>query len=121
MGKIALYMDEDSTSRSLLLSLRSRGVNVTTALEINRLGYSDEDQLIWATSRERAIFSYNIKDFYYLHSQFLEQGRNHAGLILVQQQKYSIGELLRGVVRLINVKSSEEMINQIEFLSNWIS
>lgn len=121
MGKITLYMDEDSTSRSLLLSLRSRGVDVTTALEINRLGDSDEDQLIWATSMERVVFSYNVKDFYHLHTQFLEQGRTHAGVILVQQQKYSIGEILRGVVRLINVKSSEEMINQIEFLSNWVS
>ncbi len=115
MEKIALYMDEDSTSRSLLMSLRSRGVDVTTALEINRLGYSDEDQLIWATSMGRTVYSYNVKDFYSLHTQFLEQGRNHAGLILVQQQKYSIGELLRGVLRLVNVLSSEDMINQIEF------
>ena len=42
MSKISLYMDEDSTARSLVLTLKSREVNVITALEVNRLGYGDE-------------------------------------------------------------------------------
>jgi hypothetical protein len=39
-------MDEDSTLRSLAFILKSRGVDVITALEANRWGYSDEEQLI---------------------------------------------------------------------------
>ena len=42
MSRISLYMDEDSTARSLAFTLKSRGVDVITALEANRLGYSDE-------------------------------------------------------------------------------
>ena len=120
MSKISLYMDEDSTARSLALTLKSREIEVISALEVNRLGYSDEEQLIWATSQSHCLYSSNIKDFYYLHTTFLEQKRNHAGIILVQQQRYSMGEIMRGLLQLIATKSAEEMSNKVEFLSAWI-
>lgn len=113
-------MDEDSTARSLALTLKSREVNVITALEVDRLGYGDEEQLIWATSQGYTLYSSNIRDFYSLHTTFLEQKRDHAGIILVQQQKYSLGEIMRGLLQLIATKSAEEMLNQVEFLSAWI-
>jgi len=56
MSRISLYMDEDSTLRSLAFILKSRGVDVITALEANRLGYSDEEQLIWTTSQGRSLY-----------------------------------------------------------------
>ena len=121
MSRISLYMDEDSTVRSLAFILKSRGVDVITALEANRLGYSDEEQLIWATSQGRSLYSSNVRDFYYLHTLFLQQKRNHAGIILVQQQRYSMGEIMRGILQLIATKSAEEMINQVKFLSAWIT
>ncbi|MEH2158284.1 hypothetical protein [Nostoc sp.] len=45
MSRICLYMDEDSTARSLVLALQNRGVDVATSLNLNRLGYTDEEQL----------------------------------------------------------------------------
>jgi hypothetical protein len=51
----------------------------------------------------------------------LQQKRNHAGIILVQQQRYSMGEVMRGILQLIATKSAEEMIDQVEFLSAWIT
>lgn len=42
-------------------------------------------------------------------------------LFLAPQQRYGIGDLMRGVLRLINSKSPAEMQGQIEFLSDWIS
>jgi hypothetical protein len=48
------------------------------------------------------------------------QGISHAGIILAPQQRYGIGELMRGVLKLINSKSAEEMQGQVEFISNWI-
>jgi uncharacterized protein YwbE len=56
-----------------------------------------------------------------LHTTIIEQGFSHAGIILAPQQRYGVGELMRGVLKLINTKSSAEMQGQIEFLSNWIS
>lgn len=41
-------------------------------------------------------------------------------MILVQQQRYSVGQLMRGILQLIAAKSAEEMENQVEFLSAWI-
>ncbi|AFZ57030.1 DUF5615 family PIN-like protein [Anabaena cylindrica FACHB-243] len=120
MSQICLYMDEDSTGRSLMLSLRNRGVDIITTLEVNRLKYSDEEQLVWAKSQNRVLYSSNIRDFYRLHTAFLNQEQSHPGMILVQQQRYSIGEIARGILRLIAAKSAEDMENQVEFLSDWI-
>jgi hypothetical protein len=66
------------------------------------------------------IFSFNARDFYQIHTTLLEQGLSHAGIILAPQQRYGIGELMRGVLRLINTKSTQGMQGQIEFLSNWV-
>jgi hypothetical protein len=41
----------------------------------------------------------------------------HSGIILVPLQRYSIGEQLRGLLKLISQKSSEDMMNQLVFLS----
>ncbi len=120
MSQIRLYMDEDSTGRSLMLALQNRGVDVITTLSVNQLRYSDEEQLIWARSQGRVLYSSNIQDFYRLHTAFLTQEQPHSGMILVQQQRYSIGELMRGILKLIAAKSTEEMENQVEFISDWI-
>lgn len=120
MSRIRLYMDEDSTGRSLMLALQTRGVNVITTLSVNRLRYPDQEQLIWARSQGRVLYSSNIQDFYRLHTAFLTQEEPHSGMILVQQQRYSIGELMRGILRLVAAKSAEEMETQVEFLSAWI-
>jgi hypothetical protein len=45
---------------------------------------------------------------------------SHGGIILAPQQRYGIGDLMGGVMRLANTKLSEEMQGQIEFISNWI-
>ncbi len=42
-------------------------------------------------------------------------------IILAPQQRYGIGDLMRGVLKLINTKSPVEMQGQLEFLSDWIS
>ncbi|MFK0733138.1 MAG: DUF5615 family PIN-like protein [Gloeotrichia echinulata GP01] len=120
MSLIRLYMDEDSTGRSLMLALQHRGVDVITTLSVNRLSYPDEEQLIWARSQGRVLYSSNIRDFYGLHTAFLSQEQPHSGMILVHQQRYSIGDLMRGILRLVAAKSAEEMENQVEFLSTWI-
>ncbi len=120
MSRIRLYMDEDSGDTALVLALENRGVDVITTLSVNRLSFPDEEQLIWARSQGRVLYSSNIRDFYSLHTTFLTQEQPHSGMILVQQQLYSIGELMRGILRLVAAKSAEQMENQVEFLSTWI-
>jgi hypothetical protein len=117
--KLRLYFDEDSMDHALVLALQARGVDVVTALEAGMGEQSDEDHLQLAASEGRVLYTCNIADFCRLHSVWLQGARSHAGLILCQQQQYSVGEQLRRLMRLIGTKSAEEMINQVEFLSAW--
>lgn len=120
MSKILLYIDEDSMDEDFVQALRSRNVDVLTVVDVGMLHRADEEQLDWARENGRVIFSFNTRDFYRLHTTVVGQGLSHGGIILAPQQRYSIGDMMRGVLRLINTKSREEMQGQIEFLSNWV-
>jgi len=120
MSSICLYIDEDSMDRMLVRALRSRNVDVITVQEVKRTAYIDAEQLDWATAQNRVIYSGNIGDFYNLHTTYITEGRLHAGIILVQQQRYSVGEQLRGILNLMATKSAEEMRNQLVFLGAYI-
>jgi hypothetical protein len=117
--QIRLFIDEDAMSRAVAHNLRMRGIDVTTVGEESREGLDDTVQLDFAASQDRVLYTFNVRDFYRLHTEYLTQGRGHAGIILAAQQRYSIGEQVRRLLRLIRTKSAEEMKNSIEFLSNW--
>lgn len=120
MSQIRLYLDEDIQEQALILALRNSGVDVITTSEANRLSFLDEEQLIWATEQGRVVYSFNRRDFSRLHSIFMAEERSHTGIILAQQQRYSVGAQLRGLLNLIAAKSAEEMIDQVEYISNYI-
>jgi hypothetical protein len=117
--KIALYLDEDSQDSVLIRALRSRGVDIIAASEAGMNGRSDDEQLQWSTTHTRVLYSCNARDFYKLHTLLLSSAESHGGIILAPQQQYSIGEQLRRLLKLIAAKSSEDMSNQVEFLSKW--
>jgi hypothetical protein len=77
------------------------------------------EHLDYAISQGRVLYSYNVGDYLALHSQYLQENKFHQGIILTQQQKYSIGEQMRRILRLIGALSAEEMENRLEFLSVW--
>ncbi|WP_107668738.1 DUF5615 family PIN-like protein [Cyanothece sp. BG0011] len=104
--------------QALLSALRARNVDAISAADADMLGVSDLEQLDYATSKKRVLFSFNRRDFYRLHSQYLAEGKSHQGIILAKQQRYSIGEQLRQILELVNSKSEAEMINNIIFLSS---
>ncbi|MGK7924923.1 MAG: DUF5615 family PIN-like protein [Spirulina sp.] len=118
---IALYLDEDSTAWDLVRALRQQEIDITTVGEVNRYGYTDEEQLQWSTAQNRVLYSSNIRDFCRIHTEFLNRGESHAGIILVQQQRYSIGQITQGILQLMEIKSADEMANQVVFLSGWIT
>ncbi len=73
-----LYCDEDSMRHALIIALRKRGVDVTTALEAGMTEEPDEVQLAYAAKAQRAIYSSNIGDFCNLLSQWRADGKSHA-------------------------------------------
>ena len=116
---IRLYFDEDSMHRSLVRVLRARGVDVITALDVGMIERDDAEHLACATERGRVLCSFNAGDVYRLHGDCLAQGKQHAGIILMRQQHYSVGEQMRRILKLVASKSADEMKNQVEFLSAW--
>jgi len=116
---IRLYIDEDSMSRALVRALQARNIDVTTALEQDMIEQPDSAHLDFATSQGRVLYSFNVGDFYRLHTMYLNQGRSHAGIIVSSQQTYSVGEQMRRLLRLAANRSAEEMHNSIEFLGSW--
>lgn len=117
---IRLYFDEDSMRRSLVQVLRARGVDVITALDAEMIGREDAEHLDYATEQGRVLCTFNVGDFCRLHSDYVAQGKPHAGIILMRQQHYSVGEQMRRLLRLVANKSAGEMENWVEFLSVWV-
>jgi hypothetical protein len=115
----ALYFDEDSVNRALIRALRARGMDVTNAVDAGQAGSPDRVQLEHATADGRVLFTYNVGDFFALHTQFRQEGRPHAGLILAVQRRYSVGEQMRRILRLNRERSSDDMRNRVEFLGSW--
>jgi len=119
MTAIRLYLDEDSMSHSLAAALRSRGVDLLTALEVVLISVPDEDHLSFASAQGRVIYSHNVRDFYRLHSEFLQRGLSHAGIVLSHQQQFSVGERMRRLMKVRATLSAEDMLNRVEFLGAW--
>jgi hypothetical protein len=119
LSVIRLYLDEDATQHDLIAALRLHQVDVTSAQEQGLVETPDLAQLEWSYANARVLYTFNVRHFYALHSQFMVDGRVHAGIILAPQQRYSIGEQMRRLLRLIETKSAEEMANHVEYLSAW--
>ena len=115
--QVRLYFDEDSMDSDVVSALRLRGVDVETAHDSGLINSPDTHQLEYAAGTDRVLYSFNVSDYMALHVFYMSEGWHHAGLILSQQQRYSVGEQMRRLVRLIQMRSAESLRNTVEFLS----
>ena len=99
MSRIRLYVDEDAMDSALIRGLRSRGLNVRSAADAQMIRRKDEHHLELASTEGRVLYSFNIGDFHEIHCEWMASGRTHAGLILAQQKRYSVGEQVRRIVK----------------------
>lgn len=60
-----------------------------------------------------------LDDYCQLHGEWLAANKSHAGIIVASQQRFSIGEQMRRLLRMANMLSAEKMQNRLEFLGNW--
>lgn len=114
---IRLYLDKDTISRALIRALRARGIDVLTAQEAGKISATDREHLAFAAEEGRAIFTFNTRDFVVLHTEYLSQQKTHAGIIVSDQLQ--VGLIVRRLLKLHNAKSSDDMQDWLEFLSNW--
>jgi len=100
----SLYMDEDMSALVATL-LRSRGLDVTTVPEQSTLGKTDSEQLEFAASLGRCLVTHNRVDFERLHLQFIEEGREHCGIIVFPQKTaYEVVQRVGILVNTLRVK-----------------
>ena len=80
---LRIYLDEN-VDTLLARRLRDEGYDAISALEAGRAHQRipDEEQLAYAASEGRAIFSHNIKDYSPLAVAWSGTGREHSGIIL---------------------------------------
>jgi hypothetical protein len=116
VSQIRLLVDEDAQHRGLAPALRARGVEIVTAFEAGLTAAADDAILARAAQEDRAVYTFNASDYCRLHSKYMQQGLDHAGIIIVPGQRYSVGEQLRRLFHLINTKEAEGMKNSLEFL-----
>jgi len=108
--KIKFHLDE-SVERAIADGLRRREIDVTTTPEVELMGVSDEEHLAFALGQGRVVFTHDA-DFLRLH----RRGAEHAGIVYCHQQSRSIGEIVKSLVGIWEVQTSESMCQHVEFI-----
>ena len=116
MSEVRLYVDEDAAENAVVKGLRARGFDVLTTIEAEHCGASDHDQLAIAVREGRSIYTFNVGHFAQLHRQSLREGIDHCGIIVLPDQRCSIGEKIRRLAGFLSQVTAEEMVNRMEFL-----
>lgn len=82
-------------------------------------GKPDAEQLAFAASQGRVLYTRNTSDFARLHAFYLMNETPHFGILLRSRTNYSVGEQSRRILNLWEAMKADEMINRLEFLSAW--
>lgn len=107
---IRFHLDENC-HRAIAEGLRRRGVDVTTTPEVGLLNATDEDQLEYAGSRGRVIFTQD-RDFLRLHAS----GVPHPGIAYCDKDTKGLGEIIAMLVLIWEIYEPDEMVNRVEFI-----
>jgi hypothetical protein len=116
MSRARLYVDEDAADCIVVDGLVRAGFDVLTAIEAGNRRLPDEGQLSFAIGDSRAIYSLNASDFFRLHTETLDSGRGHFGIVVFASQRYGAGEKVRRLRELLEHTTAEEMVDQMYFL-----
>lgn len=65
--------------KALLFGLRTKLVDVVTALEAGLVNQPDAEHLRWVTGEGRVLYSYNTGDYNELHYALLARGKRFDG------------------------------------------
>jgi len=114
MGKLRIYSNE-SVNVAIADGLKRRGVDAFSARDTGNLGFTDEEQLVYAGREKATIFTHDT-DFLQIAARWIEEGRTHNGIIYCHQKSHPIGECIRKLRMLTAVLNSEDMVDRIEFL-----
>ena len=78
------YLIDEDLATDIARIARRLGLDVVSVHEVNREGWTDEQQLAQAAAEERCVVTANRGHFEDLTDQFAIEGRSHAGVLVVQ-------------------------------------
>ncbi|MGH9939640.1 MAG: DUF5615 family PIN-like protein [Blastocatellia bacterium] len=116
MAPPKLHLNEHLSPR-LAVQLRMHGYDVTSTLEMGMVGVDDDEQLAFAATEQRAIVTFNHKDFAVRHEQYQAEGKEHWGIVLSTEETISV--LRRRLLRLLNTLSADNLKNQMRWLNEF--
>ena len=108
-----IHTDED-VSRLVATLLRARGFDVTTTSEEGMLSQWDRQQLAYTASVDRCFLTHNRVDFERLHLEYMREGWEHSGIIVIPQK--NAYEIVQRVAILLNTLTADEMANQLLYV-----
>ena len=114
LKKIKIYTNE-SIHVVIAKGLKRLGVEAQSCQDVNNFGLSDRQQLDYAYENGLVLFTHD-DDFLRLDAEYISQGKEHCGIIYAHQKDYSIGEYIRRLKLIVDILSSEDMKNHVEFL-----
>ncbi len=100
---------------------QSAVLNTLTSVSGKRTyGYAIDD-IVWWLRRPgtEPLSTHNTADYCILHQSWIHLERKHSSIIVAPQQRYSVGEELRRIMRLISQRTAEQMVCRLEFVSSW--
>lgn len=115
-----LYTDEDSSSHSLVRSLRKSGYDVQTTLEAGMSGSEDCLQLVHSIQTDRIFLSRNRTDFENLNLLVEMCGGHHPGIFVICRNatsKMKDHEIVRAIANLST--SGVEIADRLHILNQW--
>lgn len=110
MSKQIYFYTDEHVSKSVIKGLRRRGVDVLTTPEASSMGASDAEHLKLAKKEGRVIFTQDA-DFLRLHAKTVE----HSGIVYASVTT-PVGEIIKGLMLIHDILSSEDMIDHVEFI-----
>jgi predicted nuclease of predicted toxin-antitoxin system len=110
---IRLYLDEDVNVLVADL-LKARGFDTLTVRDAGQLQASDEEQLAYAVSQQRALVTHNRGDFEALIQTYFDTGQKHYGVILAVRRPPQ--EIAQRLLAILNQVTADEMENQVRYI-----
>ncbi|MEQ9320124.1 MAG: DUF5615 family PIN-like protein [Polyangiaceae bacterium] len=110
---LRLHPDECVDAR-IVAGVRRRNVDISSALDMDMLGASDERHLQHARDAGRVIVTSDV-DFLRMAAELADEGGSHPGVLFLTAG-VSVGEAVRAIVLLAEILDPEDMAGWIEWV-----
>jgi len=119
---LAIYLDDSQDNDLLITLLRQAGHTVVSPREVTLKGSDDLDHLEYAAQNGYALLTADVRDFETLHERWQQQGRQHAGILLVYYEGNvgkdgTAADIVEAIRKLL--AAGVPIANQVHRLNHW--